>query len=88
VDVASARGEAAAYVASYPSQAAEWFAEDLRVPPKLVENIAARNPLFANAKTPAEISVKVPSQLKAFAIQRARELVEFGIAQRLPEFLF
>ena len=83
-----ALGEAAAYVASYPSQAAEWFAEDLRLAPKLVETIAARNPLFANAKTPAEISVKVPSELKAFAIQRARELVEFGIAQKPPEFLF
>jgi ABC-type nitrate/sulfonate/bicarbonate transport system substrate-binding protein len=83
-----ALGEAAVYVASHPSQAAEWFAEDLRLPPKLVETIAAKNPLFANAKTPAEISVKVPADIKSFASQRARELVEFGIAPKPPEFVF
>jgi ABC-type nitrate/sulfonate/bicarbonate transport system substrate-binding protein len=86
--VVDALGEAAVYVASHPSQAAEWFAEDLRLPPKLVETIAARNPLFASAKTPAEISVNVPAEIKTFALQRAKELVEFGIAQKPPEFVF
>jgi len=80
--------DAAEYVASNPRQAAQWFAEDLRLPAELVEKIAADNPLFATAKQPKELSVRVTPELRAFSEQRAREIAEFGLAKSRPQFVY
>lgn len=80
--------EAALFVAKNPRQAAEWFAEDLRLPADLVERIAAENPLFAKEKRPKDLSVSVTPELKAFSTRRAQEIVEFGLAKTRPEFVF
>ena len=78
--------DAAVYVARNPRQAAEWFAEDLRLPADLVEQIAGENPLFANAAKPEALSVLVTPELKAFSVRRAQEIFDFGLARTRPEF--
>jgi ABC-type nitrate/sulfonate/bicarbonate transport system substrate-binding protein len=80
--------DAAVYVAKNQRQAAEWFAEDLRLPVDLVEQIAGENPLFAKAAKPEALSVLVTPELKAFSVRRAQEILEFGLARTRPEFRY
>jgi sulfonate transport system substrate-binding protein len=80
--------EAAVFVAANPSQAAAWFAEDLRLPADVIEKVAAQNPLFTKATRPGDVSVQVTPELKAFAARRAQDIVDFGVAKNHPDFVF
>jgi sulfonate transport system substrate-binding protein len=80
--------EAAFFVVQNPKKAAEWFADDLRLDPGLVEKIAEENPLYANVKELKDISVEVPPELKSFADRRAQDLLNFGLVKELPKYVY
>ncbi|WP_437800604.1 ABC transporter substrate-binding protein [Sorangium sp. So ce693] len=77
--------EAAQFVAANPQRTAEWFAEDLRLEPSLVQQISAENPLYAAGK---QLSVAVSPELRAFADRRAQELVDFGLTKNRAVFVY
>lgn len=77
--------EAVVYVNGHLDETAAWYSEDLRQKPEAVTAAARLNPIFV-LKDLDTLSILPTDILRAFAEQRARELVEVGLNKKQVKF--